>query len=272
MFKDKMNNFTRKIEMNYKKFKKKISYLMFPDDIKCIFCGCDIPNFYKKPYCDECEKELEFNEGQLCKVCDMLIPKNEEKCFYCKNETKNFVKAFCPFVYDGKVKNAILSFKQNNKRYLAKGFAILIAKRIMASGVKIDKITFIPMTQKKEKLRGFNQAKLLAEELGKILDKPVLAFFHKDKEDIGQKNFNYKERMKNIVGAFSVKNVRLKKSENILIVDDVITTTATTNYCSGLLYPYVNEVYVCGIARTNPNKLIKNNKKIFYRINFLVEK
>lgn len=235
------------------KMRTRVSYLMFPDDIKCIFCGDDIQDFYEKPYCQHCEKELKFNNGHRCLVCDTPIEGEEQLCYHCKNEKKNFVKAFCPFIYEGKVKNSVLAYKDSNRRYMAKGFAILIANRILESEVKIDKITYIPMTKKKERERSFNQSKLLAEEIGKILDIPVLSFFNKEKDVKGQKYLTYKERRESIIGMYTLKPVRLKKSENVLIVDDVITTTSTINYCAGLIYSGVNNIFVCGIARTNIN-------------------
>lgn len=236
------------VEHKLKNFWNKIVYMMFPDDIKCIFCGRDVPNFYDKPYCEDCEKTLSFNNGHRCKTCDM--PSESDVCDFCKKEPKYFKRAFCPFIYEKQVKNLVLAFKESNKRYLAKGFAVLIAKRILESGVKIDKITYIPMTEKKQKKRGFNQAKLLADEVGKILNKPVLCLFKKEKDMAEQKVLNYKDRKAAIIGTYSVKEVRLKKEENILIVDDIITTTATINYCAGLIYPQVNNIYVCGVART----------------------
>lgn len=45
---------------------------LFPDDIKCIFCGNDIANF-DPPYCDACKDKLSFNSGNRCLVCNVPI-------------------------------------------------------------------------------------------------------------------------------------------------------------------------------------------------------
>ncbi len=243
-----------------------MNHLLFPDDIKCIFCGDDISNFYDKPYCEDCEKTLPLNDGHVCKVCDMPIKADEEVCDFCKKEKKFFERAFCPFIYEKEVKNKILAFKDSNKRYLSKGFAILIAKRILSANININYITYIPMSAKGEKRRGFNQAKLLAEEIGKILHKPVVCFFNKDKDFEKQKSLTYKERQAAMIGMYSLKEANIKRTDNVLIVDDVITTTATVNYCAGLLHPKVNKVYVCAVARTNHNPIneisVSNQKKL----------
>ena len=226
--------------------------IMFPEDIKCIFCGTDIADFENKPYCADCEKVLSFNNGNKCLICSEPIGNEAKVCDRCQKNKRNFKKAFCPFVYDGVVRNSILAYKDSNRRYLAKSFAKFIAKELTDNKVAIDVITFVPLTDKKKKKRGFNQAELLANELGKVLDVPVEDMFVKNKDGKTQKFSSYKERQQNMIGTYSVKNRKFKKKENVLIVDDIITTCATVDYCAGLINKKVANVYVCAIAR---NKL-----------------
>ena len=226
--------------------------IMFPEDIKCIFCGTDIADFENKPYCADCEKVLSFNNGNKCLICSEPIGNEAKVCDRCQKNKRNFKKAFCPFVYDGVVRNSILAYKDSNRRYLAKSFAKFIVKELTDNKVAIDVITFVPLTDKKKKKRGFNQAELLANELGKVLDVPVEDMFVKNKDSKTQKFSSYKERQQNMIGTYSVKNRKFKKKENVLIVDDIITTCATVDYCAGLINKKVANVYVCAIAR---NKL-----------------
>ena len=226
--------------------------IMFPEDIKCIFYGTDIADFENKPYCADCEKVLSFNNGNKCLICSEPIDNEAKVCDRCQKNKRNFKKAFCPFVYDGVVRNSILAYKDSNRRYLAKSFAKFIAKELTDNKVAIDVITFVPLTDKKKKKRGFNQAELLAKELGKVLDVPVEDMFVKNKDSKTQKFSSYKERQQNMIGTYSVKNRKFKKKENVLIVDDIITTCATVDYCAGLINKKVANVYVCAIAR---NKL-----------------
>ena len=226
-----------------------IDKLLFPDDIKCIFCGRDIPTFYDKPYCNECEKSLPFNNTNRCLICDMPIESEAKICDFCQNNKRFFKKAYSPFIYDGIVRQSILSYKFNNNRYLAKGFAIIIAKYI--KNLKIDFITFVPMTKKKFKERSFNQSERLAEEIGKILNVKVIKTLNKIKDTGEQKVLNYKERSKNLKDAFAVMNKDLIKGKSVLLVDDVITTCATVNTCAEYLSKY-STVFVTAIARNFP--------------------
>lgn len=235
-----------------KKVRAALSDLLFPENLKCIFCGVDVPDFEHKPYCEDCEKTLPFSEGQRCSVCDQPIASEATVCDFCQKEKKNFEKAFCPFEYAGVVKKAILGFKESNQRYRAKPFAKLIVQYMQTEKpeLKLDVVTYIPMTERKEKLRTFNQSKLLAEEVGKLLNIPVLCVFKKNFDaKKTQKKSTFKERRANLMGMYSLKKVKLKKTDNLLLVDDVLTTCATVGYCAGLARPKVNKVYVCGIAR-----------------------
>ncbi|MDE6583416.1 MAG: hypothetical protein K2K31_02040, partial [Clostridia bacterium] len=107
-----------------------------------------------------------------------------------------------------------------------------------------------------EKVRTFNQSKLLAEELGKILGKEVKILFTKTRDDKEQKFLNYQERLGHLKDMYVLNNVHLKSTDRVMIVDDILTTCSTVDYCAGLISKKVKDVYVCGIAR---NK-IKNKK------------
>ena len=90
----------------------------------------------------------------------------------------------------------------------------------------------IPLSPKRYRERGYNQAELICRELIKIdrnknfkLEKNILI---KPKETEHQARIkNRRERLENIVGSFSVKNVESIKNRNIILIDDITTTGAT---------------------------------------------
>ncbi len=269
-----MSSTKEKLKINkfFQKMKLRLEYLLFPDDIRCVFCGCDITHFYEKPFCKDCEKTLPFNNKHRCMICDQPIGNEANICDICQTHKRNFKRAYCPFIYEGAVKSSILSFKESNQRFRAKAFARMIVEYMRTDIPALDVITFIPMTKKKEKSRTFNQSKLLAEEIGKLLNLPVLSMFSKVK-DSTQKSSTYKTRLANVVGMYVLKKVKLNRNQNVLIVDDILTTCATVGYCAGLIYPKVNNVYVCGIAReyVRPKIMPKNHTKNL-KMNFFQKK
>jgi len=238
----------------WQKIKMWINDLLFPENIKCIFCGVDVPHFEDRPYCDDCEKKISFNNKNKCTICAEPIDNEATVCDVCQKTKRYFKKAFCPFVYEGIVRNAILGFKDSNRRYMAKTFAKYIAKEIVDAKIKIDIITFVPMTKKKTRERSFNQSKLLAEEVGKIFDLPVVALFEKTRDNKAQKYLTAKERSAAIDGLYVFNKTKLESDVNVLIVDDIITTGSTINYCASLIEKKVKGVYAAAIARNKKSK------------------
>lgn len=249
MEKTKQKKTKRNLKTTINKMAKFLSDLLFPENLKCIFCGTDIPNFDEKPYCENCEKQIALNDGNRCMICDQPIHNEAKVCDFCQKDKRFFKKAFCPFLYDGAVKNAILKLKFSNRRYLAKPLAKFIAKRIQDSKTQIDLVTYVPMTRKSEKKRSFNQSKLLATEISELLGVPLISTLVKVKDVKNQKDLNFQERKRNIRDCFKLENPKMKSVGNILIVDDVITTCATINTCAAILSKHAKSVYVCAIAR-----------------------
>lgn len=250
--KEKMKNFMEKFD--------KFLNLIFPPDIKCIFCGNDINHFYEQPYCSKCAKTLSYNTGNRCRICDEPIDNEAIVCDDCQKQKRHFKRAYCPFVYEDKIRENLLSYKIHNRRYLALAYALMIEKYIGEDIKHFDLITFVPMTPKKEKERSFNQSKLLAEELGKLTKLPVMTCLKKNFDTKPQKELSYKERMKNLNNVISVVNNKEIKGKKILLVDDIITTCATIDTCASCLSKYAQEISVCAVAR---NKLHKQNKEEF---------
>lgn len=242
------------------KTKDVILEALFPSSIKCILCGRDVPDFENSPFCSNCLSEGIFNDANRCVYCDNPILDGNKVCDFCKEKHKSFDKAFCPFIYTGKVRSAILKLKDDNGRYLAPTFAKYMAKRIQDEKVDFDIIIPVPLYKKKLAKRGYNQSELLSNELGKLLGKPVCTdLLLKIKESSAQKNLNFAQRQQNLAGTLSLTDKNFVKDKKILVVDDVMTTGATLNACASLLKHYhCSAVYVSAIAR---NPLEKVDKK-----------
>ncbi len=234
-----------------KKFMDKIANIFFPKNLKCIFCGRDIPDFDNKPFCLQCEKADFFNNASSrCKRCDIPFLGVGEYCSFCKNQNRNFDRAFCPFLYQGKAKSVVVKLKGFNAKYLAMSMAKLMAENLQENSADFDVIIPVPLSKKSFKTRGYNQSLLLAIELGKIFQKPVLEnILKKDKETKKQKKLSFKQRQENLKNAFIVENKKQIKDKNILLVDDIITTCATVNMCSQVLKKHCSQIFVSAFAR-----------------------
>ncbi len=108
-------------------------------------------------------------------------------------------------------------------------------------------ITYVPMHKNKQIARGFNQAELIANSLGKMLSMPVLGLLQKTRKTKAQMGLNKEQRLSNIQGAFTAFDCADK---NILLVDDVLTTGSTMRECAQELKKAgANKVYCLAIAK-----------------------
>lgn len=94
----------------------------------------------------------------------------------------------------------------------------------------------VPLDRKRLRWRGFNQAEELTKELGLFFNIPLfLDCLIKTKQTFPQVDLSEKEREKNVLGTFSVKNKDKIKDKKILLVDDVFTTGSTMEECARVL-------------------------------------
>ena len=104
-------------------------------------------------------------------------------------------------------------------------FLFGLVKWEMGEGI----ITSVPMWREKERGRGFNQAKILAELMGNNVD-----LLERVRETKAQYGLNKEERAENIKNSFRViSNNQISK--RLILVDDVWTTGSTMRECTKVL-------------------------------------
>ncbi len=235
------------MKVKLKEIANKMLDVIFPVDIKCLLCGKELKN--NDIFCSDCLDSDIFNEGTRCIYCDAMIKEGNLVCNFCREKHHIFEKCFCPLNYNGSVRKAILSFKEDNARYLAKPFAKLIFQRLKQENLQIDFIVPVPSHISSIKKRGYNPAYLLAEEVSKITNIPLYEALIKNAKTPNQKFLDYEERYLNIQYTMKVVGNNVK-GKSILIIDDVITTCATVDACATLL-SNAKHIYACAVARTN---------------------
>lgn len=236
---------------------EKVLDFLFPQDIKCIFCGEEV-NENEFCLCDKCSNEVD-KCVKICDCCGAVIKSEAKFCVVCLNNKREFDFARAPYVYKGKVIEAVHNFKYNGAKYLAKPFAKLMLSSFnelnkLSGG--FDFIIPVPMHKDKLKKRKYNQAKLLADEVAKLTNLPVEDnLLVKVKNTESQTKLARKERFKNMKDVFEITDKRKVKNKNILIVDDILTTGATTESMAKLLRKYhANKISVLTFARTDFDK------------------
>jgi len=102
-------------------------------------------------------------------------------------------------------------------------------------GVNASFIVPIPLSAKRKRWRGFNQAEIFAENLGQTLGIEVAFFLRRIKNTLTQKDLDHQRRLRNMRNAFAVIDQQRFLGKTILLVDDVATTGATLLEASKML-------------------------------------
>jgi ComF family protein len=113
-----------------------------------------------------------------------------------------------------------------------------------------DLLVPVPLHWLREFSRGYNQAGLLAQCLGRELRRPAISVLRRHRRTSQQARLHYEQRLKNISGAFTVKKPSIIAGKSLLLVDDVFTTGATLSAATtALLGAGAAAVYVVTAAR-----------------------
>ena len=244
------------IELSSNKFFKGILDFAFPP--KCILCSKGDHSSIYPFLCSACLEDFNPIKEPFCTICgEPFSSKYAENhiCTSCLSKKPKFDSSRSAGIYRDKLQNAIKLFKYGRKRFLYKPLSRFMnhSGGKFFEGERFDLIVPVPPSLKKLRERGFDQAFLLAKEAGIHFKIPIdITHFIKIKDTKPQVDLDFKDRMKNIAGSFSVKNHGVFEDKKLLLIDDVHTTGSTLNECAKVLKKYggAKEVHCLTVART----------------------
>lgn len=113
----------------------------------------------------------------------------------------------------------------------------------------VDVVTWVPLTRRRKAERGFDQAKVLAVDMGGHAGIPVRSVLRRVRSTGPQAKRDAAERRAAMRGSFVVRD-RVHVPANVLLVDDVLTTGATAAACAeALLEAGASQVMLVVAAR-----------------------
>ncbi|MEK7524366.1 MAG: phosphoribosyltransferase family protein [Patescibacteria group bacterium] len=94
----------------------------------------------------------------------------------------------------------------------------------------------MPLHPRRHRFRGFNQSKILAQEIGKYWQSPVQEILKRHRYTPPQVELSRNNRLKNVRGAFSlIYGTRINPQATYFLIDDVCTTGTTLRECARVL-------------------------------------
>ena len=198
---------------------------------RCAVCGKDI--FDDDYVCPDCKNDLPYiSKGGFCQHCGRQTNVMQNFCLTCKGILTETDKMRSVFVYDDVIVKLVSDFKFKRAEYLQDFFVHELYNLYQKQNFNPDVITFVPMTAKALKKRGYNQTELLAKGLSAKTGVECVLLANKIKDTPHQVGLKRKERFDNLQGSFKLIDNSLVKDKTILLVDDVTTTGATAEVLS----------------------------------------
>jgi ComF family protein len=200
-------------------------------------------------WCIGCGREGSF----LCQSCCQLLPRiMPPLCPRCgRPQPSGILCPSCvgwqaeidgirsPFRFDGVMRQSIHKLKYRNLRAMAQPLVRLLQAYLVTNPVLGEVLVPVPLHHNRLKERGYNQSCLLARELGKLIDLPVVddCLIRQRHASPQARASTVDERRSNVDGAFICRDQRLRDKQ-VLVIDDVSTSGATLNACAVALKAY----------------------------------
>jgi len=204
----------------------------------CAGCRTPLESAEDSGFCGRCWLAIPRIEGCVCRFCGVPLKDGGNLCFSCRETpAKILVRSAARFA--GPLQNAIHRFKYTGRKSLTPCFQLLMnyAWEQYPELHAADALVPVPLHPTSLRDRGYNQAGLLAEALGKAIQKPVWSdILVRARRTPPQARLRKASRLTNIQGAFAVSGRGPSlKGLNILLIDDVCTTGATLEECARTL-------------------------------------
>lgn len=190
--------------------------------------------------------------GLLCEPCIAALPRLEPpycercaaggvvgECRYCREQARQWGRPLdglrAPYLFQGAVRDVVHRFKYENARAAASLLGRLMSDYLAANPLPGDRLMPVPLHPAKLRERGYNQAELLAKEVGKTVGLPVDAkLLYRARNTPAQvRAVNRQQRIANTADAFAIRGSA--DGQSIILIDDVSTTGSTLTAAAAAL-------------------------------------
>jgi competence protein ComFC len=189
----------------------------------------------------ECWSQVRFVTAPFCQRCGLPYAGSITGPFVCGNcqEIKfHFRFARSAVVANPLILQVIHRYKYNRALCFEPFLADLLIRQAVPSlqNAQWDLIVPVPLHPAKEREREFNQAERLARHLSRATQIPVnTELVRRVQPTATQTQLNRAERAGNVRAAFAPRSPKKLNGEKIILLDDVLTTGATTSACARVL-------------------------------------
>lgn len=218
---------------------KLVELALFPSF--CKICGSLLERPGERVLCEGCLRNILPGTASSCVCCGRFFDGEggPHACAACLERKPSFDRHRSCGPYRGALKDALLLFKYRRFRSLGKALGRFVADALAEEVVLwegVDVVVPVPLHARRRRERGFDQARVLAREIGRLRRLPVAAGVLRKVRNIPpQTSLERDERRANVRGAYEVARPDRIRGRVVLLVDDVFTTGSTMGECAAVL-------------------------------------
>ncbi|PJI48358.1 MAG: amidophosphoribosyltransferase [Pseudomonas sp.] len=228
--------------------------------VQCLLCG-GAAEQAALPLCAGCDDDLPWLAGH-CTICALPLATSGltcgQVCHGCLRRAPAFQRVETPLRYGFPVDALVTRFKHQANAPLGRLLGQLLERHLLHAyeeGLpRPDRLIPVPLSHRRERQRGFNQAQLLASWLSAPLGLPMdNRLVLRQQDTPSQQGLDAATRKRNLRRAFALADGAVVEGLHLALVDDVLTTGATAERIARLLRRAgAQRVDVYCLARTPP--------------------
>lgn len=180
------------------------------------------------PRCAFCRRFLTDGENGVCRLC-------KKRCggVRIERELDHIGACTAAFRYEGAVRDSLLRYKFHGVTAYGTVYAEYLAKCIDETGISCDIITWVPLSRRRLRRRGYDQARILAEDTAERLGLPCERLLEKRVDTRPQSGIgDAQKRRSNAKGVYACCAPEKLAGKRVLLIDDIVTTGATLSECA----------------------------------------
>lgn len=198
--------------------------LVYPRKTICLSCGRLSHGAHLCPAC-AAEMEAYRLRGDLCPQCGHAL--TSSPCSFCKGDVPGRMLSL--WQHKGAPRQLVLQLKHGCVAEAATVLGREMAERVRTMHLLPDTVvTWVTMPRTRRKNRGVDHGRLLAETIAREAGLPCRQLLIRRNQGKTQRGLTRKQRLRNLKGMFSCPQ---QLNHPVLLVDDVMTTSATARVC-----------------------------------------